>query len=101
MKYETELAIGNMEACVEITFSRSDRIRATHWEPAEGGEIDLDNVEVTKVSGATYDLDRDEISDSWLQLLDDQAWDAVEDSPIIYDSLHDVANYYEDHDYED
>jgi len=91
MTYETDLQIGNIFLCVEITFTVTPVIRATYWEPAEGGEIEIENVTVTKVSGATYDLDRHEVTNGWLYLLDQSAWDMVEDNHGLYEVLHDIA----------
>lgn len=95
MTHETEIYLNAINACVEIVFSRTRRIPATHWEPAEGGEIELEEVWVTRVSGVTYDLDRSEIDSGWLETLDSAAWDAVEAD--LYDELHDTATYHEDH----
>jgi hypothetical protein len=100
MNHETEITLGNMELCIQIEFSVTPYIPATYYDPPEGGEIEIDDVWVSNVSGGTYDLDRSEISIDWLEILDEQAWDAVfRDNDIFY-TLHDIASYYEAHDHD-
>jgi hypothetical protein len=97
MNHETEITLGNMELCIQIEFSVTPYIPATYYDPPEGGEIEIDDVWVSKVSGATYDLDRHEIDDGWLKTLDKEAWDAVFRCNDIFYTLQDIAAYYEGH----
>ena len=91
--YDTTLYLNAIEADVTIYFERDRFYPATYDSPAEGGEIEVISVEVTRLIGCTYDLQRSEV-ESWSEDLDRYAFDSA-DCQLDFFELHEYADSYD------
>lgn len=94
--YYTAIELDNgitLEVGMEYTISTP--IPATYLDPPEGGEIELLDVWVDSVEGATYEKDRADMGD-WKKPLDDLAWSLVDDYNFIYDHMYELEENWDD-----
>lgn len=91
MNYDTELFIGNMYVVVEIDFYRSPYFGGDYYNPPEGGEIEINSVEVVWVAGNGYELGRNEF-ESWANWLDQIADQHIAGDADLFETLFDYAD---------
>lgn len=91
MIYDTEIQIGSMRLGVEIDFFRSQYFFEDYDNPPEGGEIEINSVEVVWVAGNGYELGRNEF-ESWANWLDQIADQHIAGDADLFETLFDYAD---------
>ena len=85
------LNIGAITMEAEVCFTRSPFIQATRLDPPEGGELEITGVWVKWICGVDYDKER-ALFQSWAPILDDMAWEVIENDTDIRAELHAYAD---------
>lgn len=83
MKFQFHTTVGKREAEVLVTYSMTAPVAATYWQPAEGGEVEIDRIEDATTGKAVFlsqdeeDKIHEEASDramqDWSERLNDEA----------------------------